>query len=118
MTISNKILSEITIFNKYAKYKPELKRRETWDEICDRYQNMMIDKYPNLTSLILDRMSFIRQKKILPSMRAMQFAGAPIFKNESRIYNCAYFPIDDYRAFSEGIFLLLGGTGKTNKIIK
>lgn len=44
-------------------------------------------------------------------MRAMQFAGLPILKNNSRIYNCAYMPVDDIRAFSEAMFLLLGGTG-------
>jgi len=111
MTVSNKILSEITIFNKYSKYKPELNRRETWEEICSRYENMMIEKYPHIKDSITNNMSFIKEKKILPSMRAMQFAGKPIFKNESRLYNCAYFPIDDYRAFNEAIFLLLGGTG-------
>lgn len=111
MTISNQILSNITIFNKYAKYIPELKRRETWGEICLRYQNMMQEKYPQLKQQIDDNMSYIKDKKILPSMRAMQFAGVPIFKNESRIYNCAYLPIDHYKAFSETMFLLLGGTG-------
>ena len=111
MELSNRILSDITIFNKYAKYLPLLERRETWDEICDRYQNMMIEKYPKLTNDIIKNMIFIRNKDILPSMRAMQFAGAAIKKNNSRIYNCAYFPVDDYRAFSEAMFLLLGGTG-------
>ena len=111
MTTSNKILSEITIFNKYAKYNPDLKRRETWDEICNRYELMMISKYPNLQNEITNSMDFVRSKRVLPSMRAMQFAGTPIFKNESRIYNCAYLPVDDYRAFNESMFLLLGGTG-------
>ena len=45
-------LSNLTIFSKYAKFKPELKRRETWDEIVDRYQNMMIKKYPKLEDAI------------------------------------------------------------------
>jgi len=111
MTTSNKILSEITIFNKYAKYNPDLKRRETWDEICNRYELMMISKYPNLQSEITNSIDFVRSKRVLQSMRAMQFAGTPIFKNESRIYNCAYLPVDDYRAFNESMFLLLGGTG-------
>ena len=111
MNVSNKILSDITVFNKYAKYVPELKRRETWDEICDRYQNMMISKYPNLQSEIRNKMQFIRDKKVLPSMRALQFAGPAISKNESRIYNCAFLPIDHYKAFAETMFLLLGGTG-------
>jgi ribonucleoside-triphosphate reductase (thioredoxin) len=111
MTISNQILSEITIFNKYAKFKPEFSRRETWQEICDRYENMMVERYPQLTEDITTKMLLVRNKQILPSMRAMQFAGLPIFKNESRIYNCAYFPVDNYKAFSEAMFLLLGGTG-------
>lgn len=111
MTTSNEILSKITIFNKYAKYNPVLQRRESWSEICDRYEQMMITKYPNLKEDILVKMILIRNKKILPSMRAMQFAGAPIWKNESRIYNCSYFPIDNYKAFSEAMFLLLGGIG-------
>jgi len=115
MTKSNQILSEITIFNKYAKYKPELKRRETWDEICLRYKDMMLNKYPQLSKEIEGNMYYINNKHVLPSMRAMQFAGLPIFKNESRIYNCAYLPIDDYRAFNESIFLLLGGTGRNTK---
>jgi ribonucleoside-diphosphate reductase alpha chain len=44
-------------------------------------------------------------------MRALQFAGPAIQKNEARIYNCCYLPVDDYRAFAEIMFLLLGGTG-------
>jgi len=111
MELSSEILSKITIFNKYAKYKPELERRETWEEICDRYQQMMIDKYPILKEEIISNMSFVRNKKILPSMRAMQFAGRAIEKNNARIYNCAYLPIDSIESFSETMFLLLGGTG-------
>lgn len=111
MNISNKILSDITIFNKYAKYLPSKQRRETWDEICDRYENMMITKYPKLHSEIISNMQLMRDKKVLPSMRALQFAGPAIDKNESRIYNCAFLPVDHYAAFSETMFLLLGGTG-------
>ena len=44
-------------------------------------------------------------------MRSLQFAGPAIKQTPSRIYNCAYLPIDDYQAFSEVMFLLLGGTG-------
>ncbi|MEQ8809588.1 MAG: hypothetical protein RIE59_11015, partial [Imperialibacter sp.] len=96
---------------KYARYIPELNRRELWPEICRRYEEMMVDKYPHMREEIRENMAFVLQKKVLPSMRAMQFAGAPIVKNNSRIYNCAYLPLDDIRAFSETMFLLLGGTG-------
>ncbi len=109
--LSINILSEVTIFNKYAKFLPSKNIRETWDEICDRYEKMMIEKYPMLQQEIVDSMIFVRNKKVLPSMRAMQFAGPAINKNNSRIYNCAFLPVDDYRAFSEAMFLLLGGTG-------
>lgn len=109
--LSNKVLSEITIFNKYAKYIPEKNRRESWEEIIDRYVNMLISKYPELKEEILTKSILILDKKILPSMRALQFAGTPIDRNPSRVYNCAYLPVDDYRAFSEAMFLLLGGTG-------
>lgn len=111
MELSSKILSDITVFSKYAKYNTQLKRRETWEEICQRYESMMIEKYPQLKSDIYEATKLVRDKKILPSMRALQFAGPAIKKNNSRIYNCAFLPIDDYRAFSETMFLLLGGTG-------
>lgn len=108
---TQEILSKITVFSKYAKYLKEIKRRETWEEICNRYELMLSEKYPLLKEEISDKMSFIRDKKVLMSMRAAQFAGNAIIKNNSRVYNCAYLPIDDYRAFSEIMFLLLGGTG-------
>jgi len=111
LELSSKILSDITIFNKYAKHLTKENRRETWSEICDRYEVMMCEKYPPLSKVINTRMELVRDKKILPSMRAMQFAGPAITKNNSRIYNCAFLPIDDYRSFSEAMFLLLGGTG-------
>lgn len=78
---------------------------------------MMLKKYPQLESEILENGKYIMNKKVLPSMRALQFAGNAIEKNESRIYNCSYLPIDDYRAFSEVMFLLLGGTGILKIII-
>jgi ribonucleoside-diphosphate reductase alpha chain len=111
MNKTNEILSEITIFSKYAKYLPNLERRETWGEIVGRYTTMMINKYPDLEYEINLNSKLILDKKILPSMRALQFAGSPIERNPARTYNCAFLPIDDYRCFSESMFLLLGGTG-------
>ncbi len=111
MDKSNQILSDIVVFNKYAKYLPKKKRRETWEEIVTRYTDMMITKYPEQREQILDYKPYLVDKKVLMSMRAAQFAGPAIVKSESRVYNCAYLPIDDYRGFSEAMFLLLGGTG-------
>ncbi len=111
MELNQQILSDLIVYMKYARYIPEQNRRETWAEICQRYEDMMTEKYPQLTSEIKEAMKWVEQKKVLPSMRAMQFAGPAIARNNSRIYNCAYLPVDNIRAFSETLFLLLGGTG-------
>ena len=111
MDLGLEALSKITVFSKYAKYLPTLKRRETWDEIVDRYQEMMTNKYPNLKVAIVESAKFIREKKVLPSMRALQFAGPAMEVNNARGYNCAYLPVDSLYSFSETMFLLLGGSG-------
>lgn len=104
-------LSSITIYSKYAKYNPELKRRETWDEIVDRYEQMMNNKYPALKESIESNVVYIREKKVLPSMRALQFAGPAMEVNNARGYNCCYHPITSVHSFSETMYLLLGGSG-------
>lgn len=106
-----KALSETIIWSKYAKFIPEIGRRETWEEIVTRYEVMLMQKYPDLAKEIMENAKFIVDKKVLPSMRALQFAGPALEVNNARGYNCAFFPIDSYHAFSEGMFLLLGGTG-------
>ena len=111
MEISSKILSDITVHMKYAKYIPELQRRESWDELVDRNRDMHIERYPKLRDEILQAYEYVYDKKVLPSMRSLQFGGKPIEISPNRIYNCAYLPIDDLRAFGETMFLLLGGTG-------
>ena len=111
MDISQQILSEVTVHMKYARYLPSEHRRETWRELITRNRDMHIENFPELKSNIEKAYGFVYDKKVLPSMRSLQFAGAAIKQTPSRIYNCAYLPIDDYRAFSEVMFLLLGGTG-------
>jgi len=111
MNLESKILSEITVFLKYAKYIPELQRRETWEELVTRNKEMHLKKFPDLENEIEEAYKFVYDKKILPSMRSLQFSGKPIEINNARIFNCAYLPIDDHRAFSEIMFLLLSGCG-------
>ena len=111
MNASQQVLSDIIVYNKYAKYIDSEQRRETWEEIVDRYTSMMNRKYPNLAEEIEVVKEDLVEKKVLMSMRAAQFAGPAIEKNNSRVYNCAYMPIDHYKSFSEAMFLLLGGTG-------
>ena len=111
MDISTKILSDITVYMKYARYIPEKKRRETWKELVERNKKMHIKKYPELKSQIDKAYKLVLDKKILPSMRSMQFAGKPIEISPNRVYNCGFLPVDNWQSFSEIMFLLLGGTG-------
>ena len=111
MDLEKEILSDITVHMKYAKYLPKKERRETWKELVSRNKKMHIKSYPELKDEINEVYKLVLDKKILPSMRSMQFGGKPIEINPSRIYNCAYAPVDDWRVFSEVMFLLLGGTG-------
>jgi ribonucleoside-triphosphate reductase len=109
--IASDILSDITVYMKYARYLPKKKRRETWNEIIDRNKSMHIKKYPYLKKEIEEVYKLVHKKKVLPSMRSMQFGGKPIEVAPNRIYNCGFLPVDDWRSFSEIMFLLLGGTG-------
>jgi len=111
MNINNKILSDITVHMKYAKYIPELNRRETWEELVTRNKEMHQKRYPDLYNEIEENYRYVYKKKVLPSMRSLQFSGKPIEISPNRLYNCSYLPIDHIDSFSETMFLLLSGCG-------
>lgn len=113
MEISQKILSDMAVHMKYARYIDKEQRRENWEELIDRTVTMHKKRYAKklAPSTIDEVFKSVYEKKILPSMRSLQFAGLPIERNPTRIYNCAYLPIEHTDAFSETMFLLLGGTG-------
>ena len=108
---SKDILSDITVHMKYAKYIPELNRRETWEELVTRNMDMHIKKYPKLEDEIRSNYKFVYDKKVLPSMRSLQFGGKPIEISPNRLYNCSFLPIDHIDSLSEIMFLLLSGCG-------
>ncbi len=109
--LNKKILSDITIHMKYAKFIPELNRRETWEELVTRNKEMHQKRYPELTDQIQLAYKYVYDKKVLPSMRSLQFSGKPIEISPNRLYNCSYLPIDHVDSFSESMFLLLSGCG-------
>ena len=94
MDISKEILSEITVFMKYAKYLPENQRRETWKELVERNMQMHIKKFPHLEEEIRQAYQFVFDRKVLPSMRSMQFGGRAIDVNPTRIFNCSFVALD------------------------
>jgi len=109
--INKEILSDITVHMKYAKYIPEISRRETWKELVTRNMDMHIKKYPKLSEEITNAYDYVYSKKVLPSMRSLQFSGKPIEISPNRLYNCSYLPIDSIDSFNETMFLLLSGCG-------
>lgn len=103
----------MAVHMKYSRFLPDLGRREVWDELVTRTVDMHKKKFKGVLGeeFIDGVFRSVREKKILPSMRSLQFAGLPIERNPTRIYNCAYLPVEHVDAFSETMFLLLGGTG-------
>jgi len=96
--------------SRYARWIPELNRRETWAETVDRYMiNVVSDKvggklYNKLKKNILNL-------NLVPSMRAIMTAGPAMERDNTCAYNCSYLEVDDPKAFDEAMFILLCGTG-------
>jgi ribonucleoside-triphosphate reductase len=117
--MSLKSLMNYTFVSKYARWIPEKKRRETWQEAVERVKQMMVDAYVNpenenhveIAEAISTAYEDMRKKKILGSQRALQFGGSPIFKHNARIYNCIASYVDRVRFFQECMYLLLCGCG-------
>ena len=108
-------IANFTFTTKYARYDEKKKRRETWDETVSRVEKMHLKKFNNLSdkdkAQIVQAFNFVREKKITPSMRSMQFGGKAVEAHNGRIFNCAVRHIDSLRSFAESFYTLLCGTG-------
>lgn len=96
--------------SRYARYIPELKRRETWEETVERYVNYLFSLHPE-TFPKDEIKENILNMKVMPSMRAVMTAGKALDRDAAASYNCSYLAIDDQRAFDEAMYLLMVGTG-------
>lgn len=83
---ASSLLSDVLVWMKYARNIGG--RRETWPEIVARSAAMHKERFPQLAAEIDRAFAFVEQRKILPSMRSLQFAGKAIDKHQSRMYNC------------------------------
>jgi len=104
-------ISNYTHVSRYAKYQPDLGRREVYWETVERDEIMHINRYPEHTSMIERAFKAVHEKKVLPSMRSMQFGGIAIEKNNPRMYNCCFTHINRTDVFSKIFYLLLCGCG-------
>ena len=111
MEKSNRLLSELVTFRTYAKHLPTLGRREMYDETIARSMNMHLEKFPKLSREIVKSFEKVFDYRVCPSMRALQFGGEPVLRNNVRGYNCAFMHLDSVESFGEMLFLLLSGTG-------
>lgn len=103
--------------SRYARYRDDLNRRETYVETVDRYLNYIRNSLimnhgygPEEDDYNLVR-DFILEQAAMPSMRAMMTAGPALDRDNVAAYNCSYITIDDVRAFDEVLYILMNGTG-------
>jgi ribonucleoside-triphosphate reductase len=137
-------LSDYIALSKYARYRPDLQRRELFAEAAARVRDMhhqffqdrldrkFADKLPSevkeladgqaelllstlggstLRAAITDAFAQVEAKRVLPSMRSLQFGGAAILSSNSRMFNCSFSLVDRLAFFREYFFLLLSGCG-------
>lgn len=117
MNAEHRLISDLTVFSKYARFWGELGRRETYEEIVARNRQMHLDHISGmenedeLKELIDESYRLVFDRKVFPSMRSFQFGGEPIHINNSRIFNCAHRFADEESFFGDLMYLLLGGVG-------
>ena len=126
--LGSDLMSDFNFVSKYAKFNPDLNRRELFDEAVDRMAAMHLEKYvahPNnsmwahgatkeekeMREEIEWAFSCVKEKRLLASQRALQFAGPGVMKHNLRGYNCSTTYIDRLRVFAEIEYLLLCGAG-------
>lgn len=99
--------------SRYARWLPELQRRENWEETVSRYMDFWQAKYPEvLTSELYDELhTAIHDLKTMPSMRALMCAGDALDRDNVAGFNCSYLAMNRVRSFDELMYILMCGTG-------
>ena len=97
--------------SRYARYMPELKRRETWEETVTRLTDFIKKHQPKLGKDIDRIHKAVLNLEVMPSMRLMMSAGEACERDNIAAYNCSYLAINNKRAFSEALYILMNGTG-------
>ncbi len=105
-------LSEFVFLRTYARWNPEEGRRElSWGEAVDRYMGWLSSRRALPPTVVSAIRSHMNTMGVLPSMRALWSAGDAADRDNVTVYNCAFCPIDNLRAFSEALYILMCGTG-------
>jgi len=105
------ILSDLAFYRTYSQVLPSGKK-ETWNQVVERYQQFMLDRFPKQHhDLITKACHFVVQRKIVPSMRMMQFAGEGLHRENMRAYNCSFVAIQSPKDIADIFYVLMNGTG-------
>ena len=113
-TIQNELptlYQQVIHSSRYARYIPEKNRRETWDETVDRLVSYLKTKTPTLEKDIEELREAVLKLEVMPSMRLMMTAGEACERDNIAAYNCSYLAVNNKRAFSEALYILMNGTG-------
>ena len=103
--------------SRYARWKEDEQRRETWSETVSRYFDYMTkhlaDKhgFKITSSLRAELEDAVLTQEVMPSMRALMTSGPALDRCHVGGYNCSYVPVDSPRAFDETMYVLMCGTG-------
>ena len=103
--------------SRYARWKEDEQRRETWPETVSRYFDYMEKHMHKKYNYVLDDTlrgeleTAVLNQDIMPSMRALMTAGPALDRCHVGGYNCSYLPVDNPRAFDETMYILMCGTG-------
>lgn len=100
--------------SRYARWREEDGRRETWEETVDRYISFFMHKCIDLgvTEIPLNELrAAIYSLDVMPSMRCLMTAGEALERDNVAGYNCAYLAVDSMKAFDEAMYILMCGTG-------
>ena len=105
------IYQQVIHSSRYARFIPEKNRRETWDETVDRLINYLKTKQPDLNKELDEVREAVINLDVMPSMRLMMTAGEACDRDNIAAYNCSYLAVNNKRAFSEALYILMNGTG-------
>ena len=97
--------------SRYARYIPELKRRETFEETVTRLTDFIKKHQPKLGKDIDRIHNAVLNLEVMPSMRLLMTAGEACERDNISAYNCSYLAMNNKRAFSEALYILMNGTG-------
>ncbi len=105
------VYQQVIAASRYARFIPEKQRRETWEETVDRLINYLEVKVPDLKDDLKRIHNAVLNLEVMPSMRLLMTAGEACERDNISAYNCSYLAVNNKRAFSEALYILMNGTG-------